>query len=919
MEHPGHTSHRGMRVPGIAGVERGIRQMKGFPRSIAILRRYRQTIFGIILIFVIGSTTLSEIRKFQGTDWSSLEQVNNNMCVDGQVNITALGKYAAAFSQSPSFDHFCDTPFGHQHFLWVILDSVPIDLMKPWMDKQSNLFFYRLRNIGDPYSRPIYTTWYTGTVSSNFAGEEIALDNTIDQWRRNSGLPIDYVGPKPPSIDLLGQSRFDYVNLQPNNRDSPHPFEWIYEHELMENPPLDSNGLAANNQPELLEERTFEYLDKHLERDASAIWAVGLFDKMGHTFGNKIVAREHDSVKAVATETFYVLDAIQKWQMSHPEYLLMVSSDHGLPDDGSRIHGAFDGGNEPFFLFMHETLNECTNSGDWIDQVDVAPTLTEMWHHTNIPFYSVGLSRPPLCKHVSAEHLFWIRLRNAVQLSLLSDVMEMGLSDAPLFDIWKRYIKNGVSKELFHDLETFSVGFKSTVMDHKMLPVSRMLIMLVSVLVLQVIDALSFGSRSKLSWHAVIVIVLSAFLMIYLHIFSLEFRFYLLEYQNSVRRLSFIFVIPIYCVAVFHLSKSSSSNTALVSHNLRLISYWLTALSLMAGIYWCRDTPGFDRVLNMEALEAIGTRASPLLTLFLCSPWLYLHGRSLLTQKSFLSLAIFAALLSTLFLYHQSGRNVVLSWIFVGLCFLAYGLGLLRGRLPAQSEALIPLLLLSIFSSIGQSYWYSCIYSNLHYLNLVCLPTVIALPPEYTETAGRRTLMLLRSRLFISWIFLLQGLIMAIKGNSYSVSMNHELLQILEANGEAQRAPFYAFFILMFEKYSEVAINCFAVLPIGMIRIASLAGVQSKSYPLAQGRRLATGVLDQLLRLLAMRYLVDVLVFDWTYVRTIDYEYHIVRLAWDGVSTIVTVLVLVLLQPMRGDCTSYWHLAKGYILPSGKL
>ena len=879
------------------------------------------SILHVVVIYMVLVVAYGEVRKFQGTDWTSFPLNRNTICgADGKFDQEAVPEFVRLFPQLAS--RLCQREMAFDKFLWVILDSVPLDLISPWLDKQSPKFFYRIRNVGDPYSRPIYTTWFTGTLSANFAGETVTIDNLMDQCRLNAKKVVDYFGPSPPTIDLLGADRFDLVDLTGNNQLSEHPFEWLYCDEAH------NDCSTMGNDAKSLDERTLASLERHIARDSSAVWAVGLFDKLGHGFAEGVVAREEPSVVKVAQESYVILDSIAKWHKQHPEYLLLVSSDHGLPDGGGRIHGAFDGGNEPFLAFFHPNLADCSDSGSWIDQIDVAPTLAELWSGVNIPYFSAGMSHLPLCQGVSKDVVFWSRMRNAMQLIALSKVMDVDLSLNPLMDIWQQYgDKNEATDEMLEGLKAFILAVKMPILNRKVMPVFRMLLLGILVLVLVAVEGyLVFSHIRRLRRidapspsHFLAVVGASCLPLLQIgvvQILSIEFRFRWNSTQDTFRIAFFLFLVPLYCLNLTQLlpagrfMPASSSST-----NMRVISYWLLCVSMLALVLLARDSAGFDRLLVLEDLVALGDQPNPLITLLCCAPFIIVHFLQLYQQLHDqlplqggekyrwlrkVWMGYDGCLVLCLLAYQATNRLLLLSWLFFGMALFRYITAILSPSLNFQKQALFPALLLSVFASIGLNYFYACGFALIHLLNTLWLPNHIAVPPvdagvgvEKNTQGGTGEAAIfgqLRARLWIGWTLIVLMVFMGLKQSYYSVSINHTLLQILEKNGEAQRSPLFAFLILIFEKYGDLLLTCAVVLPIGLRIIIQQ---QSQYSPVAH-KDISSGIKLYLLLVVWLQFLLGTLAFDWAFVRTSHYEHHVVTMLADSLIAAVTLLLVLL-------------------------
>jgi len=114
---------------------------------------------------------------------------------------------------------------------------------------------------------------------------------------------------------------------------------------------------------------------------------------------------------------------VKAWVDEHPDYLLMVVSDHGArtgEDKDTAMHGSMDGGNEPFAMFYHANLTP-QDAGSWIHVSDLAVTQTQYIRGVSIPFESYGVVAP-VCRDCVVD-TYKMVVRNALQLTQLCDTL----------------------------------------------------------------------------------------------------------------------------------------------------------------------------------------------------------------------------------------------------------------------------------------------------------------------------------------------------------------------------------------------------------------------------------------------------------------------------------------------------------------
>ena len=218
--------------------------------------------------------------------------------------------------------------------------------------------WYRVRNEGYRQSNAVYTMYYTGKTSNNIMGNAITGDTTWGQMKA-AGNELLYMGGVGPT------------RLVPSD-DPWYEQGGIYEDagEVFVN----QNTLGQANTVEKTKARVDE-----LTRSGtiSNYWQTAAIDHMNHAAGR--VAAGVLAACAVFTEKAV---RVKAWVDEHPDYLLMVVSDHGGrtgEDKGTAMHGSMDGGNEPFVMFYHANLTP-QDAGSWIHVSDLAVTQTQCTH-----------------------------------------------------------------------------------------------------------------------------------------------------------------------------------------------------------------------------------------------------------------------------------------------------------------------------------------------------------------------------------------------------------------------------------------------------------------------------------------------------------------------------------------------------------
>jgi len=119
--------------------------------------------------------------------------------------------------------------------------------------------------------------------------------------------------------------------------------------------------------------------------NSSLITYSTVYDVIMHDLG-------YQATRTVAVSNKLTEDLVKlkSWIDKNPEYLLILSSDHGVDGPGNLLHGHPMEGNDGYLMFYNPSL--ATRKMRKMDVVDVAPTLTKYLKGVDIPASSVGMA-----------------------------------------------------------------------------------------------------------------------------------------------------------------------------------------------------------------------------------------------------------------------------------------------------------------------------------------------------------------------------------------------------------------------------------------------------------------------------------------------------------------------------------------------
>ncbi|KAL0210690.1 hypothetical protein RCL1_005126 [Eukaryota sp. TZLM3-RCL] len=298
-------------------------------------------------------------------------------------------------------------------FLWFVVDG--------WSRNYANQTFIELSQPGASfllnvpslkYSHVIYSSLLTGTMVSNYAGLPLSSDNFLHSYKRGGGK-VMYLGPEWSFLAIHGTHQYDVIFdtielfTEAHTIDFTHNFPTIFLPANLTNPSVQD---YERKPPELgsrrdraITENVEYFLDQVKARGESLVAHSGVFDHVAHS---RDVPKTEATAKTVSRDML----RMKEWLDRNPEYLLVISSDHGV-DEGKYaeiLHGYSENGNSGIFLLYNKYLNASTlqrepiecrgryeSCGErWIETVDMAAFLSPLLVNVDIPYSAVGVGQP---------------------------------------------------------------------------------------------------------------------------------------------------------------------------------------------------------------------------------------------------------------------------------------------------------------------------------------------------------------------------------------------------------------------------------------------------------------------------------------------------------------------------------------------
>jgi hypothetical protein len=219
--------------------------------------------------------------------------------------------------------------------------------------------------------------------------------------------PMEYAGPIWSFMAVTEEKEhyhdnFEFIHEEPEPLDSTvyRVYPWLFQSDRQwATTPEESNRYMQMKQGlEVEEYKKLAILDKFRQNGTSLIAHSAHVDHRMH--GEYKTMKEHagEATKLVSAEACAEFETLLSWIDMNPEYLLILSSDHGVDSYAGgkyTMHGFSEDGNAGFFTFYNPILKFSDPSPQIIDLWDVAATLSSFLRGVDVPASSVGRIRRP--------------------------------------------------------------------------------------------------------------------------------------------------------------------------------------------------------------------------------------------------------------------------------------------------------------------------------------------------------------------------------------------------------------------------------------------------------------------------------------------------------------------------------------------
>ena len=360
----------------------------------------------IFLIFLYFLTIVEGLYIFLFFNENNLDFIENDYCQKNNDNLSIIEKYA------------CDNKYKKSKFIWIALDGFAYDLLYELKDKDKYniLNLFKVIHSGLKLTGPIHETQLTGTYSTNRAYNTIKKDNLFVQINN-----IDYHGLIYP-YDLFFNDRPVFNNKYIENNFEDYSLKNFCDLNINLNDKKIDEYLnkytlktgQLKNKKDI--DKIYKYFDDYfsdkknvdfdkcfkdlgfLQNNKSFLYYTDNIDHINHYF---FKYHKYNIKNIYAAETF--IKELFKWIDNNPDYVLIISSDHGgieVPlEEYFYIHGNYKESNSAIFLIYTKEFKDKYN--EWKDNDnnkkinlnDISSTIAQILKGVNIPLENEGFPK----------------------------------------------------------------------------------------------------------------------------------------------------------------------------------------------------------------------------------------------------------------------------------------------------------------------------------------------------------------------------------------------------------------------------------------------------------------------------------------------------------------------------------------------
>ena len=322
----------------------------------------------------------------------------------------------------------CKNEYKKRKFIWIFLDGNAYDQLVLLRNKTKFgiPIIFRGKGKGFKHTSPLFSEMFSGVPSRSMTYDELKTDHIFKQLY-NANYTINFLGINSPVNKLCGDKSNIFKNKHILKEHEKYSFQEICYALYPINDSWCENycKTIVNRDKRLLpgitKEQIYSDLDKHFKIDNNDILeSINLNECFNKSFfefnenesivyynteidkNNHLLSKEH--IKTIFEEynTENWIIKIMEWIDKHPDYALIVNSDHGgqkfYGEDDLNNHGFDIEGNEAIlFIYTKEfrdNYDQLKLDNTFYNKLDPSSIISQILENVNIPLQSEGIAYP---------------------------------------------------------------------------------------------------------------------------------------------------------------------------------------------------------------------------------------------------------------------------------------------------------------------------------------------------------------------------------------------------------------------------------------------------------------------------------------------------------------------------------------------
>ena len=339
-----------------------------------------------------------------------------------------IDEYTNDYCQLKPSSLICKNKYKKNKFIWIFVDGNAYDQLVLLSNKNKYKIpiIFRGKGKGYKHTSQLFSEMFSGVPSRNMKYNKLKTDQIFIQLNK-ANYTMNFLGMSEPVNHLCGKENKYFKNkriLKGHEKCSFCDFcnvTYPYEDDWCLNYYESVINRDKRLLPNITKEKIYLDLDKHFKKDNKDILeSINLnecFQKAFYEFSGKeslvyynteidkynhLLTKEH--IKTIGEEyvTENWLIKIMKWIDEHPDYALIVNSDHGgqrfYGEDDINNHGLDIDGNEAIlFIYTKEfkdNYDKLKLDNIFYTKVDPSSIISQIMENVNIPLQSEGIAYP---------------------------------------------------------------------------------------------------------------------------------------------------------------------------------------------------------------------------------------------------------------------------------------------------------------------------------------------------------------------------------------------------------------------------------------------------------------------------------------------------------------------------------------------